>query len=340
MRNHKLLICVVLLVSMLVFVGCSGNKETAPSGGETEKPKPVVLKLGHIVSDEDIWHKAAQRFAELVDEKTNGTVKIELYPNSTLGNDRDMAEGMQMGSVDFALIAGVIGNFEPSFQILELPYLIEDEEHLRKVIYGPIGEQLAANLLESSNIRALTYWERGPRQLTTNKPVNSVADVQGLKLRVAEIPPWVAAWRAIGANPTPMAWGEVYSALEQGVVDAQENPIPYIHANHVYEVQSHIAMTSHKFEYVTLSMSNRTYEKLTPEQQQAIYEAARESAEYQNQLVAELTDKLLDDMVNNKGITVTYPDVSEFADRAKTVHLEFAERYGMDLYEAILEAAK
>lgn len=336
-KVNKVLLVMVLALALIVLVGC-GNNESGNADNSDEK-KSVVLKLGHIQTEEHVWHLGAQKFAELVAEKTAGQVRIELYPNSTIGNDRDMAEGLQLGSVDFALIAGVLGNFEPSFQILELPFLIKDEEHLKKIVYGPIGEELFDRLLQSSDIRGLAYWERGPRHLTTKFSVNSVEDVQGLKMRVPEIPAFVAVWKAIGANPTPMAWGEVYSSLQQDVIDAQENPVPYIYAAHVYEVQSHLAMTAHKFEYVTLSMSNTTYEKLTPEQQKAVEEAAQEVTEYENNLVYQKTEELFTEL-QNKGMEVTYPDTVEFAKRAKSVHKEFAEKIDAELYQKIVAAAE
>ena len=149
-----LLVTATLLTSV---VGCSSSKPqgAGKAGGKSE---PVVLKLGHIQTQEDLWQLGAEKFAELVEQKTDGQVKIEIYPNSTLGNDRDMAEGLQMGSVDFALIAGVLGNFEPSLQIMELPYLFRDEEHLRKVIYGPVGQELMDKLLTNAELRGLAFW--------------------------------------------------------------------------------------------------------------------------------------------------------------------------------------
>ena len=138
-----------LLVSSLVLAFSGVSAQPAK--------KPVTLKLGHIQSEVDLWHVGAKKFADLVEQKTQGGVIVKLYPNSTIGNDRDMAEGLQIGSVDFALIAGVLGNFEPSLQIMEMPYLFNDEAHLRKVIYGEIGEQLLGNLLKSSEIRGLNF---------------------------------------------------------------------------------------------------------------------------------------------------------------------------------------
>lgn len=301
--------------------------------------KPIVMKLGHVQNESDLWQLGALKFAELVDAKTKGEVQVKVFPNSTIGNDRDMAEGMQIGSVDFALIAGVLGNFEPSIQIMELPYLFKDETHLRKVMYGPIGDQLLDKLLKSSDIRGLAFWERGPRQLTTNKPINSLSDIKGLKIRVPEIPPIIAAWKAMGTNPTPMAWGEVYTGLQQNVIEAQENPVPFIHAGKIYEVQKYIAMTNHKYEYVLIAMSNKAWLKLNPEQQKAVKEAADEATKYENKLVFEKSDNLLKDL-QAKGMKVTKPDTTEWAKQARTVHKQFAEKYGIDLYNKIIEAGK
>ena len=279
------------------------------AAAETTK-KSITLKLGHIQSETDLWHIGATKFAEFVDAKTQGSVKIRIFPNSTIGNDRDMAEGLQIGSVDFALIAGVLGNFEPSLQIMEMPYLFSNEEHLRKVIYGPVGKALLDKLLKSSNIRGLSFWERGSRHLTTNKPVNSLADIKGLKIRVPEIPPMVAAWKAMGANPTPMAWGEVYTGLQQNVIEAQENPIPYIYAGKIHEVQKYIALTKHKYEYVILAMSDKTWKKLNPDQQKAIKEAADEATKYENKLVFEKTEEIFKEL-QEKGMKVTRPDITD-----------------------------
>lgn len=320
-----------------LLIGCMFAAMTC-SAAEPAK-KPMTLKLGHIQSETDLWQLGAAKFAELVDAKTKGEIKIRLFPNSTIGNDRDMAEGLQIGSVDFALIAGVLGNFEPSLQIMEMPYLFNNEEHLRKVIYGPVGEALLDNLLKSSNIRGLSFWERGPRHLTTNKPVNSLADIKGLKIRVPEIPPMVAAWKAMGANPTPMAWGEVYTGLQQNVIEAQENPIPYIYAGKIHEVQKYIALTKHKYEYVILAMSNKTWGKLTPEQQKAVKEAAAEATKYENKLVFDKTDEIFKDL-QAKGMKVTQPDTTEWAKLARTTHMQFAEKNGPEIYKKIIEAGK
>ena len=329
MMVKKMTMLFLVLTLALVATACG---TTADRNGQKEV---VKLKLGHIAAESDAWHKGALKFAELVKQKTNGEVIVEVYPNSTLGNDRDLIEGMQMGSVDFALVAGVLSNFYEPYSILELPYLFRDKEHLEKVLYGPIGEELKAELLKNAQLRGLQFWMRGPRELTANKKIETLEDLKGLKIRVPEIPATVAAWEAMGAQPTPMAFGEVYTALQTGVIDAQENPRALIASSKFYEVQKYLMKTDHVFGYVLLTMSDITYNKLTPEQQKAIEEAAKEATDYQNKLVFELEDQLLKKLTN-EGMEFVELDVTPFIEAVKPVHREFAAKYGQELYDKIV----
>jgi TRAP-type transport system periplasmic protein len=296
----------------------------------------VVLKLGHVAGSDpkDNWQAGATKFAELVDQKTKGTVKVQVFPSSQLGNDRDMAEGMRLGSVDFSLNAGVLSNFEPRMGVLEIPYIFRDPDHMRKVLNGPIGDELAA-ALQKSGIRVIGWWERGPRQLTVSKPVKSVKDLKGLKIRVPEIPVSVDAWRAFGANPTPMAFGEVYTGLQQKVIDGQENPLAIISTAKLNEVQKFVVLTNHVYGYVALAMSERTYQKLTPEQRSAIVEAAKEATAFENKLVWE-NEKQLTKELQSKGMQFVEVDGAEFAAAVKPVHANYAQKLGKDLYDRIV----
>lgn len=340
----KKIISLILTIFMIgtLFTGCSGSssKQSAnqASGNNSGSSDEVVeLKLGHIQSENDLWNDGAKKFKEEVEAKSNGKIKITIFPNSTLGGDRDMAEGMQIGTVDFSLIAGVLGNFEPSMQLLELPYLFSSEEEFKNVIHGEVGNEIASRVLKSSNIRILNYWDRGPRQVTSNKPINSLADIKGLKIRLPEIKAMVETWKAMGASPTTMAWNEVYTGLQQNVIEAEENPVPFIYSGKIHEVQKYLAMTNHKYEYVTLSMSEKTYSKLTPEQQKIITDAAQVATDYENTLVKEKTNEILETM-KSEGLQVTTPDTAEFAAAAKQAHEAFAKTVDYELYKKILEA--
>jgi len=330
----KLGLIAMSLVVTAGIVGCGAKNEGASGSGAGE---PVVLKLGHIAADNDPWNLGAKKFADLVAEKTNGEVKIDLYPSSGLGNDRDLIEGMQLGSVDFALVAGVLSNFYEPYSILELPYLFRDREHMQQALYGPIGDKLKADLLANAQIRGLEFWERTPRLLTANKKITTPEDLNGIKIRVPEIPASIGAWKAMGATPTPMAFSEVYSSLQTGVIDAQENPLALIESSKLQEVQKYIINTNHVYGYVMLTMSDLAYQKLTPEQQKAVEEAAKEATEYENQIVyeqeAELTKKLTE-----AGAEFVDVDVTPFMEKAKTVHPEFANKSeaGKELYESIV----
>jgi len=328
---------VLLLMLSTLFVGCSNSDTTTTDASKEATSEVIELKLGHIQSENDLWHDGAIKFKEEVEARSNGTIKVSLFPNSTLGGDRDMAEGMQIGTVDFALIAGVLGNFEPSIQLLELPYLFSNEEEYNKVVHGEVGKEISDKVLAASDIRILNFWDRGPRHVTSNKPINSLADLQGLKIRLPEIKAMVDTWSAMGASPTTMAWNEVYTGLEQNVIEAQENPIPFIYGGRIHEVQKYIALTAHKYEYVTLAMSNATWNKLTEEQQQIITEAANVATEYENGLVKENTDEILEKM-KSEGLQVTTPDITELATAAKKAHEGFAKTVDIDLYNRILEA--
>ena len=341
MRKGTFIVAMILIISVFL-TACSGNTTDSGTGDESTgagDTDSIVLKLGHVVDANNAWHKAALKFGEIVEEKTDGEITVEVFPSSSLGNDRDLVEGMQMGTVDMGLIAGVLGNFYEPIQLLELPYIFNDQEHLRKVIYGDVGEQIKEGLYEEANIVGLEFWERSPRQTTSNKEINTVEDLDGLKIRVPEIPPMVSAWKAMGANPTPMAFGEVYTGLQQGTIDAQENPLSNIVAAKIEEVQTHIANTNHVYGYVMHVMSGSTWNKLTPEQQEIVREAAAEAREYQNSLVEE-EEKELEKYLQDKGIIFTNPELEGFKAKAQSVHDEFADQFGRDIYNAIIEAGK
>jgi tripartite ATP-independent transporter DctP family solute receptor len=296
----------------------------------------TTLKLGHVSSSDpkDNWQVGSMKFAELVDKKTNGAVKVQVFPSSQIGNDRDMTEGMRIGSVDLGLIAGVLSNFEPRMGLLEIPYIFRDTDHMRKVLNGPVGDELSKSLLKSG-IRVLGWWERGPRMLTANKPVKGVADVKGMKIRVPEIPVSVDSWRAFGANPTPMAFGEVYSGLQQKVIDAQENPLAIIANAKLNEVQKYVMRSNHIYGYVALAMSEKNFQKLTPEQQKAVMEAGKEATAFENKIVWENEEQLAKDLAA-KGMQFVDVNTQEFINAAKPVQASYGDKLGKDLYDKIV----
>ena len=322
---------VLATATVALLAACGGGGGGAAGGGQ----ETVELRLGHIQSEQDIWHTASLRFAEEVYNLSDGTISVTVFPNSTLGGDRDMGEGMQIGTVDIGLIAGVLGAFEPTVLLLELPYLFDNQEEFDRVIHGALGQEIEENILNSSGIRVLNWWNRGSRQVSSNIPIHGLSDIQGLSIRVPEISAMVETWSTMGASPTPMAWAEVFTALEQGVIDAQENPIPFIHSGSIHEVQSYINITDHKFEYVTMSMAESTWQSLTPEQQAIVQQAADIATNFQNEQVLVLEQELLQDMVDS-GVTVIHPNIAELSQAAREAHAPFAAGIDADLFARIM----
>ncbi len=326
------------MLSLVVgfFAGCGGGSGNGNGKDQSASGEKVELILGHIQSEEDVWHKASEVFKKEVEEKSNGEMTVKIYANSTLGGDRDMVEGMQSGTVDIALVAGVLGNFEPSIQLLEIPYLFHSEEEYDKIIDGEVGQEIKDRVLDKAGVRILSFWDRGPRQVTSNKPINTVDDIKGLKIRIPEINAMKVVWEAMGASPITMAWNEVYTAIEQGVVEAQENPIPFIYSGGIHEVQDYLAITNHKYEYVTFPISETKWQSLTPEQQKIVEEAAKVATEWQDKEVERITEELTKE-IEESGVTITKPDTQSFMDLAEKAGNDYGMSLDKELYTKILK---
>ncbi|HHV57151.1 MAG TPA: DctP family TRAP transporter solute-binding subunit [Firmicutes bacterium] len=339
-KNPWWSICVVLLMVMFI-AGCSSQSAPAPkpqqpaaqkNEGQPQQPK-FVAKLGHVGAPDHVFEIGAKKFSELVLQKTNGQIRIDTYPGGQLGGDRDMFEGLQMGTIEFA-IEGPIDSFLPITSVVNLAYLFNGPEHVYKFLDGPLGEQVFGGL-EKMGIHHLAEMENGWRLVTSNKPINSIADLKGMKIRVPESPVFRDAFTALGASPVPVAFTELYSALQQGVVDGQENPIFHIMTQRFYEVQKYVALTRHIYMNAPLLVSLKFWQQLTPEQQKAIEEAAMEATQYQRQVCQQKEKELLKEL-ETKGVTITKPDLAPFREAVKPVHEAWAKQFGQDLYQQIV----
>jgi len=207
---------IIISISLILSAGWAGSSWA--------QEKPLSLKLGHAVAPVHPYHLGAVKFSELVAQRTGGKVKIDVYPSTQLGNERDMVEGLQLGTIDLVVTStGPVGGFVPKMFVVDLPFLFRDRDHAYKVLDGPIGRDLLS-ALSAKSIRGLAFWENGFRQITNNlRPIEKPTDLKGVKIRTMENKVHLAAFRAFGASPTPMAWSEVYTALQQRTIDGQEN---------------------------------------------------------------------------------------------------------------------
>ncbi len=259
--------------------------------------------------------QAMERFGQILEKKRPGEYKVQAYASAQLGNERTTQEALTLGSLEMA-VSGIVNIYEPKFSLLEAPFLFRDREHIQKFQHSPVIQKIASSL-PAKGLRMLGIVENGYRHVTNNKrPINTVDDVKGLKLRTPESIAQVETFRALGALPTPMPFAELYNALRQGVVDGQENPLQNIYDAKFYEAQKYLALTGHIYNSAYVLISEQFYQKQKPEQQKAIRESVDEATLWQFKYVEEL-DKNLLGMLKEKGMQVTTPDQAAF--RAGTV---------------------
>ncbi|WP_108658267.1 TRAP transporter substrate-binding protein [Acuticoccus kandeliae] len=246
-----------------------------------------TLKLGHLANEENPWHKASLKFAEELSGLTDGRITVEVFPNESLGKEIDLINGMQLGTVDMTITGESLQNWAPMAALLAVPYAYKSIEHMDEVASGEIGDKIEAQIVEKAQIRPIAYFARGPRELTSNRPIKTPADLNGLKMRVPNVPLFVDVWSALGAQPGPMAFSEVFTSLQNGTIEAQENPLALIRSASFNEVQKYVNMTDHVRSWIYLTISELTWSQLSDEDKAAVMEAAKRAQDYERGLFEE-----------------------------------------------------
>ncbi len=297
------------------------------------------LKLGHGSAPDNPRNVVALEFAKAVEAKTGGKVSIEVFPSESLGSDRQMIESLMMGGLDLSINSqGPVAAYDEKLNVVGLPFLFSKPSQVYEVLDGPIGEELAAPL-EKKGIKILSYWDNGFRHITNNKrPINKPADLAGLKIRTPEDKLTIAIFKALGANPAPFAFGELYMALQQGQFDGQENPVTNIYFSKLYEVQKYLSLTNHKYEFCPLIISVRTWNKLPADIQKVMKELAIEYAnkhrELNNKTNQELTSKM-----STLNVQVNQADVAALREACQAVYKQFEPNFGKELIEKVVAIA-
>jgi tripartite ATP-independent transporter DctP family solute receptor len=258
--------------------GAAGVAALSPhSWGQS---RPIKLVFSHHVPTTHLIHGVAEKFADKVRQRTNGQVTIEIRPASQLFNLRTSAEALQLGTLDMCWTdLGTLGNWQPQFGFVSLPFLFDGYDHVKRVLYGPIGERVRKDARDSLGIEVLSLGASGFRVFLSKKPIQTAGDVRGIRLRVPEIPTWVEMAKALGANPTPIPAGEIYTALQTGVIDAFESPADYIVSSRNYEVAGHVTRTHHIFTEVSMMASAAKMDSLPANVQKAIRDSAVEAVQ-------------------------------------------------------------
>ncbi len=287
----------------------------------------TTLRLGHTDPPDGLRQKASLMFADKVKDYTQGRYTVDVYHSSTLGDDPKLLEQVKLGAIDFAVTGvGIYSNQVPELGLLALPYLVENYEQGWQLFDTSPWVKAWFAKLQEKNIRYLAMWEAGFRQVTAKKPVRTPEDVKGMKMRISKNQMYVWIWQTFGANPTAMGLGETYIALQQGVVDAQENPIATIHVHKFYEVAKYIALTNHIYAPIPLSITEKRWQSFSPADQAAVQKAALEVSAWHRKAVVDEDENMLEEM-KVKGATVIKPDVSAFARAIRPVYDKASAEY-------------
>lgn len=329
----RMVLVAALLVVASAFIFATGKVEGAAS------TKTWVMKLSHDNAETHQWHLAALKFAEAVNKGSNGALKVEIYSGGQLGDIRTVSESLITGNIEFCINGGgYLGNYSKPYQIMEMPYLFKDHAHMNKALNGEAGAIGNAEL-ETRGLRVVSWWNRAPRQTLSRKSIQSINDIVGLKIRVPEIEAHVLAWKAMGTNPTPITWSEVFTSATQGIIDAVENPVSTMYGTRLHQPLKYVAMTGHCYSNAALFTGMATWKKLTPKQQQVIMDAAKQSKLWIDK-DTETEEKVYIDKMKAEGVTAAYPDVEPFRKAAMSAHTTLATKYSMAFYQAVIAAGK
>jgi tripartite ATP-independent transporter DctP family solute receptor len=310
-RRCYLLLLYCLGLTIFIFSGCERKRDT------------VVLKLAHVLDTEHPVHKAMVFMAERVREKSAGKMRIDIYPSEQLGSEREIIEQLQVGALAMAKASSsAIEGFVPKMRVFGLPYLFRDSEHCWKVLAGPAGREILA-AGEPVGLKGLCFYDAGARSFyTRNKNIETPADLKGLKIRVQKSEMAIKMIVAMGGSATPIDWGELYTSLQQGVVDGAENNPPSFYSSMHYEVCKYYILDEHTRCPDVLMISTFVWNKLSPEFQRIIQESADESVIYQRQLWGKKEKESLE-AVEKAGVIVTHPDKTPFREATKSLWEEF-----------------
>jgi len=311
-----------------VVAGCGSSKTNGAGGASPDAGSGDVttIKFSAINNAKHPAVRALnEKFKVLVEEKSQGKMKVEVFDNAQLGGERDVIEHLQLGTVQMAYISPVLGNVDPKINILDLPYLFKDYAHLDSVLDGELGKEVLKDLPDKK-LRGFAYLENGFRQVTNSKvEINSPKDLQGLKIRVPEAPISIANLKSLGANVVTMSFNELYSGLQQQVVDGQENAYPTINSSKFFEVQKYVAETNHMWGAFIIVGSEKWFSKLPDDQKKIIQEAADETSKYQRQIFREEVEKDKKTLIEN-GMKVTTPDLAPFRELSTPVYEDFYKK--------------
>ena len=320
--HRKFGILSIMFASVLTLTACGGSGEPGSEGASGDDMETYTLQAGHSLPDDHPYHIAFLDMADRVEERTEGRVMIEVFPNSEIGAERELTEGLELGTVDLVVSSTApVTNFVPEMGVLDVPFLFNDRESAVEILEGEIGDELFASM-EENGIIGLSWGENGYRHITNSvRPIETPEDLEGLKIRTQENEIHLAAFEALGAQPTPMAWTEAITALQQGVVDAQENPAIVADQFSLYEAnQEYMSLTGHVYSVAIFMMSQQTYDELPEELRDIVVEEGQNAGAAQRELIIEMEQESLQTLKDNGVQIIEDIDTAPFQEAVQPVY--------------------
>ncbi|MDR1979800.1 MAG: TRAP transporter substrate-binding protein [Synergistaceae bacterium] len=320
-------VAVSVVFVLLVF---SGTAIAAPE---------YTLKLGHLANEDHTWHKASLKFAEEIEKLSGGRIVCQVFANEQLGNELDTIQAIHTGIAHMVITGESMQNWAPKCALIAVPYMVRDMDHLTKVLTGDIGKEIEKDIVDKVKLRPVSAFVRAPRNLTSNRPVTKPEELNGFKIRVPNVPLFVKVWETFSAKPTPMAFSEVFTSLQQNVIDGQENPLDLIRSGSLYEVQKYVNLTEHVYGWIYLVIGEDFFQKLPEDLQKAVLEAGKTVESYERELF--LADVAANEkFLKEKGmefVTVDKPAFAALAGPAVEEFLGTKPADVLELYKKIVE---
>ncbi len=337
----KKIVGFALITLLLLVVSACGRPSDPSSASKEEDGEDVyTIRIGYLVPEEHSAHIESLNFKEKLEKESDGRLKVELYPNGQLyGSDREAIEAVQLGNLEMTIPAvAPLSSFNEKFLVFDLPFLFNDYDAAYKALDGDLGQELLDSL-EQNDLKGLAFGENGFRHVSNNEgPIESPEDMEGLKLRTLENPLHTDTFKAFGANASPFAFGELYTALQQGTYDAMECPISLYYTNKFYEVQDYLTLTGHVYAAAILLANNDFYNSLPDDLQALVMEASEEFRDDQRELAqqqdVEFMEKLEAEGMQINDLTVEQRD--EFRQAAQSVYKKYEDQIGKDLIDRAL----
>lgn len=333
----KILICIIMLLLLTACGQKNQDVNNTDTKGTESSGDSIVIKVGHVEPEDRSTHKALVEFKKGIEERSEGKLKVEIYPNGALGGDVQLTESVAMGTLDAALPStSVLTTYSEKFGILDMPYIFQSSEAAFNAMDGEVGEYFNKSLQEQG-IENLGYSYNGPRSTTTNTgAIEKPEDLKGVKMRVMESPIFIDYYKTLGANPTPMSFTELYTGLQQGTVQAQENPPSLIYANKFYEVQKYLSVDEHVHNFLAFIFNKAKYDGLSADLQNILKEEAKKYVDTQREMELKDNQEAIEKLASEGGLSVNTLSEEQkkvLADALKPMYEKYEKTFGPELFE-------